>query len=471
MYVPVFFIRWSLDNDVWFLLNGGRYVLAHGIPHTEPFSMHEGFRFVMQQWLTGVLYYDIYRAAGRVGLYLLVAAVFAVIITVLYRLCLLVSGGRFIVSFGVTMLSSVYLSGFMTTRPQVFSVLLILLELFVLEQFMASGRSRLLPALPVLSALLVNLHAAMWPMLFVVLLPYWADAFAFRLGLLRGQGCRKLPLAAATAGMAAAGFLNPYGPEAMTYLFRSYGYQEISSFIMEMLPPSVNSVAGKMIFLYFFFMVLAYCLHRKGHTRLRYLLLTLGTGYMALSSVRSLMFFLVGASFPLAYYLKNLPSPRPSPINRGTRLLRGALLAVICAGLTVLGISRWGTAVRDDGLPPSAAAVDYLLGHADPESTVLYVGYGDGGYAEYMGYRCYIDARADVFVKKNNGKADIMKEYYALDHGRLDMRKFLDQYSFTHLLVTKNEPLYYELPELPDYRLLYQDDYCAVYQNLKEGLS
>ena len=37
------------NNDGWFLLNSGRYVENYGIPHTEPFTIHEGFHFVMQQ--------------------------------------------------------------------------------------------------------------------------------------------------------------------------------------------------------------------------------------------------------------------------------------------------------------------------------------------------------------------------------------------------------------------------------------
>lgn len=467
LYVPAIFIHWSLNTDVWFLLNGGRYVLFHGIPHTEPFSIHQGLHFVMQQWLTGVTFYSVYHALGRIGLYLLMMAVFAAIITVLFSLCMLVSGGRFIVSFGVTMLTSVAVSLFITTRPQIFSILLILLELYVLEGFMASGRRRQLFALPLLSVLLVNLHAAMWPMLFVILLPYWVDAFAFRLGPLRGQSCRKFPLAAATAGMVAAGFLNPYGPEAMTYLFRSYGYEEISSLVNEMLSPSVNNSLGKIIFLYMLAVVLVYCLHRTGRTRIRYVLLTLGTGYLALSSVRSTLLFLVGAFFPLAYYLKNLPEPRSAAPTRKILMLRRAMVAVICAGLAVLAVNAGIGMVKDDGRPPSAGAMEYLLQNTDPKNVVLYVGYNDGDYAEYMGFRCYIDARAEVYVKKNNGKADIMKEYYDLYTGHLDMRKFLGKYPFTHLLVTKKEPLYYELPELPDYRLLYQDDYCAVYQRLK----
>ena len=31
------------DNDGWFLLNSGRYVEQFGIPHVEPFTIHQNF--------------------------------------------------------------------------------------------------------------------------------------------------------------------------------------------------------------------------------------------------------------------------------------------------------------------------------------------------------------------------------------------------------------------------------------------
>ena len=40
----------GVNSDAWFLLNHGRYVASFGIPHVEPFTLHEGFHFVMQQW-------------------------------------------------------------------------------------------------------------------------------------------------------------------------------------------------------------------------------------------------------------------------------------------------------------------------------------------------------------------------------------------------------------------------------------
>ena len=68
MLLPVFSIGIYLDNDSWFLLNHGRYVIEHGFPNIEPFTIHDDFSFVMQQWLFSVCYWWLYRRLGKWGI-------------------------------------------------------------------------------------------------------------------------------------------------------------------------------------------------------------------------------------------------------------------------------------------------------------------------------------------------------------------------------------------------------------------
>ena len=458
VYMPLLAVRWDLDTDIWFLLNGGRYVLAHGIPHTEPFTLHEGMHFVMQQWAAGVVFWTVYRTAGRIGLILLVLAVFAAILTVLWKLCMLVSGNP-PVSFACTLLPSAVLSLYMVTRPQIFSALLLALELYALEQYFASGRRRWLCLLPALSVLLVNLHASMWPMLFVLLLPYWLDSVPFRLGRLQGQGCGRGALAAATAAAAAAGLLNPYGFEGMTYLLRSYGHPEISLLVNEMEPTTVTSFIGCLLFAVLLAAAAVLCLHR-GVMRLRWLLLLLGTAFLMLSSLRSGVFFLLCVPFCLAGYLRDVRPVQTAPAAPRRQRLRRVLAGALCAALAALGVLQ---ATNAPTTPAAADAAAWLLANSDPAQVRLFVGYNDGAYLEYLGFRCYIDARAEVFVRENNGVGDIMEEYVHLRRGQLDTAAFLQKYAFTHLLVTQQEALYYQLPAMPEYQKVYEDDYCALY--------
>ena len=84
----------GVNSDAWFLLNHGRYVASFGIPHVEPFTLHEGFHFVMQQWLFAWLLWQIYAHAGSWGLVAFSWAAGAAILFAYCRLQILVSAGN-----------------------------------------------------------------------------------------------------------------------------------------------------------------------------------------------------------------------------------------------------------------------------------------------------------------------------------------------------------------------------------------
>ena len=210
----------GLDNDIWFLLNSGRYVLENGIPHVEPFTIHQGWNFVMQQWLSGVIFWLTYNSLGEMGLRLLVMTLYGLITFFAYRLCMKISEGNFLISYATCFVMSALLFPFMTERPYIFSSLILLVEIYMLESYLLNKDRSYLFALPLLSVALINLHAAMWPMMFIIMIPYLIDSFRFKLGILIGEGYEKKWILLTALLMLIAGFINPYGIDGMTYVFQ-----------------------------------------------------------------------------------------------------------------------------------------------------------------------------------------------------------------------------------------------------------
>ncbi len=187
LILPILAHRMRIDNDIWFILNHGRYVLDYGIPYFEPFTIHEGMHFVMQQWLAAVIYWAAYDKLGFLGVNLIVIAVYASVVFITYKTCRMLSNGNFIVTITVSTMVSVFLSVFMNQRPYIFFIMIITLELFILESFIATRKLRYLLFLPLLSMLQVNLQAAMWPVLFIILFPYLIDGLSFRVWKFRDR--------------------------------------------------------------------------------------------------------------------------------------------------------------------------------------------------------------------------------------------------------------------------------------------
>ena len=58
LFVLSYLRSFSLDNDFWFIINTGKTILEKGFIKIEPFTIHEGFKFIPHQWLTSVLFYS-----------------------------------------------------------------------------------------------------------------------------------------------------------------------------------------------------------------------------------------------------------------------------------------------------------------------------------------------------------------------------------------------------------------------------
>lgn len=459
MISPAFLIIRDFDSDLWFILNYGRYVLSKGFPIIDPFTLHEQFSFIMQQWLSGVIFWLAYNNFGSFAVFMLIGLVFALTLIVIYKLAMLVSGDYFFVSFAVTMFSAMGLRAFMVTCPYIFSTLVLLIELYCMELYVYRNNRKILLILPVLSMVLVNLHAAMWPMFLIVCLPWLIDAFRLKIGFIEGQGYSCWPLLFSMLASFAAAFINPYGLSALTYVFRSYGHQEINAFITEMMPFDLKTASGMFFYSYLAIALSAYFLDKTGTTRLRYVLLTCGLLILALSSTRNLMLFAGLVPFTLAYYLHHHADRKkitsvPSHQRMRILIVRSLLIALVL--ILIFEIFYFPNRPKSNQIQTQALnnMISYLPPPENAGKLVLYTGYNDGAYLEFQGYRPYIDARAEVFVLENNHQKDVMKEYYQLQVGQLHYREFLKRYNFTHLLLGRQDILRAYLAEDRDYQLI-----------------
>ena len=505
---------WQLDGDTWFLLNCGRYVVETGtIPHEEFASIHGGLHYVMQQWLTAIIFWKIYSNFGADGLIIFAWIVGFILTFVYYRMCLFVSGGNKTISVMLSMIiCGIISSHFIVTRPWILSTLLLLIEIFLLEKYFAERKIWTLCALPILSAIFINIHAAMWVMMIIVLLPYIAESLILNF---KNISTPFLPLIFAALGIFLAGFLNPYGWESMTYVFRSTD-PSIRQLIIEMRPLTADSIAATFFYIFSALLIVAFS---KKSLPIRYFFLTFGIMFMGFYSLRNLFIFFVLATFPLALAAKNLHFDnffilRPKlfiplyllcipeiffvcyrgqqsiyEINLPMKILfaftifflicfiffyrkegklfsqeifilrRKPLIALVSLQLIIFfAISYYSIPVRK--YEPYKPAVEFLLSKNRAEDIILWTGYNSGGYFEFYKIKCYIDPRAETFLLSNNQKDDIFQEYKDLFSGDLDYREFFSRYNFTHIFVTKDDLiLYLMLSNDENYKLLFEYDF------------
>ena len=454
------------DNDVWFLIRTGEEIVTNGFPHVDFLTFHENLTLVVQQWLVDVLFFFVYDVGGKNGLYFLTLLVNIYLIFITYHLLMLVTDKKRNLSILFTcVITSSLAFFFLLPRPQIFSFAILITELYVLEHFMKKGNTKILYLLPFLSWLMIQVHASLWPMLFCFWLPFFLNTFSFSIGRLSSEAKPKKPLLLAFIFMILVALINPYGVDAIFYLFRSLNSRSLYHIVPEMRIPDIHTFMGIVSYFCLFVVWIGYFLFTKSKIKIRHFLLLLGTTYLTISSRRGLAYFLIAAIYPLAYYFRsNFYRVRDLPLS--FRQSIPLLVAVL-----FLGIMPIGLILSSDGVLMKYSmqeGIDYLLENEDADQVRLYCAYGECTYAEYMGLKPYMDSRAEVFIKENNQQADILDEMFYLQNYALDYHDFLDKYQFTHLLVTEDDYLYQLLLHDSDYEVFFSGVESKTTHSLQE---
>lgn len=468
-FVPIYLLcltsaNIGKENDIWFLLNHGKYVIEHGFPTIEPFSMHQGFSFVMQQWLSAVIFYLSYTVLGKYGLLLIVNIVNLLILWFTYKLCILLTDNRKRLSIVLTCITNVLLSSyFLVPRPQIFTYLLLIITLYIMEKFIRCKDTKLIYLLPLISLLQINLHASMWFMIFLFMLPYVVSLFINKLKNKNDNRIFKLLIIMVL--MFLVGFINPYTTKNMFYVFTSYGSIYVNASVKEMLPPIellyINPFYTFLHYLTVLGIISVYIANKKAKLNLTHILLLLGVLILATTSIRNFPLLVIGTVPFLGYNLKCLfPKKKELKCSIKDFFDRQYIVALIILTTFLIGILVVKKFPFTNKLKPG---IDYLEKNYDAKKIVLYTNYNNGSYAEYRGLKPYIDSRAEIFLKSNNHKEDIMREYYFLQSGLLDYDKFINKYNFTHMIITKTDSLYDKVSKDNRYKMIYKGKGYKIY--------
>lgn len=455
--LPIFsllYLNVFAGPDLWFLFSHGKYVINNGFPHVDFLSMHGGLHFVMQQWLSAVIFYLIHSIFGKNGLVLMCVIFICLYLFIIYKLCMLLSDNKFLLSIILSVITVLCLeTNFILIRPQLFTYLFLFITLYIMELFYKNRNSKVIYFLILISFLQINFHSALFFMIYIFMLPYIVCLF---IDFIKKKDKSIFKVLLVMLLMFIVSFINPYKMEAITYIFKSYGRSDFSSFILELLPPTITSKS--FVSIVFYIMLISMCLiyiyYKKGVLELRHLFLFLGTLVLALLNIRNIALFFIGTIPFLSNYLKYSFSDKYYDSFKDVffAYILFIIAFIVCFLLNGLSDSFF----IEDG-------VDYLLKNYDKNNIVLYADFNIGSYCEYRGLHPYIDSRAEVYFKSVNKKYDYFSEYYLMSNGLSDYKEFLNRYNFSHLIVENSERLYTYLLSDCDYEMVYSKDKYSIF--------
>lgn len=235
-----------LDPDVWWHLATGRLMASEGLPQSEPFSQYgEGRPWAAYSWLFEVILYWAYERSGLVGIVYLRIVLMLAVGGLLWDLLRRLSRQVFMAVL-LTGLVLFVLLPLNTTRPWLWTVLLITVLLHLLIRFREKPRWSLLVPIPFLVILWASLHIQ-FVYGFILMGAFWIDQLwhggraetpEARAGHL--QAAKWLTAAGLASGLAA--LVNPYGWGVYQVILVYLGQGELNHHISESSPLKFTAI-------------------------------------------------------------------------------------------------------------------------------------------------------------------------------------------------------------------------------------
>jgi hypothetical protein len=452
------------DPDFWWHLRTGEYIVEnHTIPKNDPsFSFTTaGKRWITHEWLSEVLLWGAYRVAGLPGLSLL----FAGLITLAYALVFARSPGQPYNAGFATLLAALTALPILNVRPQVFTLVLLSLLIFLLERYFLKPSLLVLISLPAIMLLWVNLHGGF--LLGLVVIGVYligksielltrpvteaepAATFVLR-DLLRLAGAFGLCIVAAGA--------NPNGYRILAYPLGTLTSPAMQRLIGEWFSPNFHELDWIPLAI-LLLGILAIGLYARKREKVTTIGLVTLSAYAALRSVRNVPLFAIVAAPVLASQLSAVVPLRPAAqVTSGrSRLLPPVLLAaIIIVATSIIWLRLEGQgATERQSLP--VGAVDWIEVHQPPGN--LFNTYHWGGYLIWRlspDYPVFIDGRADLHGDQ------MLTEYVNIYNTDSGWEQALSDYGVNLVLVEPTSLIAQGLEDSAEWEKVYADNVSVL---------
>ena len=172
----------TMQNDTYYTIAIGEYILENGIDMKDPFSWHEDLPYTYPHWGYDVATYLIYsvgqniigETGGYIAIYISTIILASILGILLFRINKKI-GKNTIISFIITLIAIYSIRDYIAARAQLVTFILFIFEIYCIETFLEKPRKRYIIGLILIPILIANLHVAVWWFYFILYIPYIAE--------------------------------------------------------------------------------------------------------------------------------------------------------------------------------------------------------------------------------------------------------------------------------------------------------
>ena len=510
----------TFQNDTFFNISIGKYILENGIDMKEHFSWIQGLTYTYSHWAFDIIMYLIYNNFGFTGIYISII-LFSILINIVLFNLLTKRGKQPVIAFIITLISAYIIRSCYTARSQIVSFLCFIVEIYCIEKFIETNKKRYAVLLIVLSIIVANFHAATWPMYLVLFLPYFASAFfnfispKNRYVLLKKRYQNKLKNVPKDSKKARkyeikvnyyadilekieppkyekmvrresyniknlvilfviicfTGLITPIYDTPYTYVIKSmFGESNFENnasvdFIMEMQPITPAYSTDLVVFL---IILLAFLIFMPTKLKLEQGFLILGLLLMTIISARYVYLLVFLGSYVLMDLIAQcIAKFIPEDMQKLENILVSKKGIIILSILIILFVLPEFLEIIvedyvDEELYP-VGAVEYIKENLDYKNMRIYNSYNNGSYLMLNEIPVFIDSRLDVYCSEFND-TDVFYDFTQVSLGKVNYEDVFKKYDFTHILIYNTDIIYNYIKLDHNYKVLYEDENFTLYE-------
>ena len=487
----------TLQEDTFYMIKVGEYICQNGMEvienRIEPFAWQEGMMYTYPHWLLDIIFYLIFSTFDIFGIYVFAVISGIIIYLLIYYTNLKVTKNNII--SGVITLASIYLlKGYITARAQVITYICCILTILFIEQFLETKKKRYIIGLILVPILLANCHAALFPIYFVLYLPYivaYIASFITRKEIytklikIKQKKIEKLnkkdkPKTAKKNEITQkriikleeklnredkrdkkviikrnknvkwlivifiiaifTGLLTPLKDIPYTYMIKSIQGNTMG-YISEHQPVVLIHAVG---ILAVFIIIGILLFQNKAKIKLQDLFMLLGMSILALISYKQLPIFLIGImciiNKMMGIVINDNIKEKVQKILDKILSIKGMVFTVLI--IIIISLLQYKTIATQNYIDNNeypVLAASWLKGNVDIEKMKLFNDFNYGSYLLFKDIPVFIDGRADAYDPVFNGKEDdIFLDYMTTSSLQVWYEDTFNKYGITHIITKTN---------------------------------
>lgn len=516
----------ELQNDTFYTIKIGQYIMENGISEYDPFSWHEALPYTFPHWLYDVAIGGIYNLGGMFGIYLSTVGL-TIILAITWFLINCKLTKNKLTSFALTLALIYLMAPYIAARAQLVTFIIFILEIFFIERFLETKNKKFAIGLIILPIIIANVHLAVFPFYFVLFLPYIGEYLIailadlpncikklkikridkkLRKGKITEEKKEKLEKLAQSLEQEIVnssarrekrkanaykihveknenvkwliiimiicvftGLLTPLGDTPYTYLLKTMQGNTTGN-IVEHLPLVLAEAKQYLVLIGLFLVILIFT---DTKIKLRDLFMIAGLLLLAILSRRQLSMFVLIGLVILNKLLVDLANKYDAGgcekfiqmLQKPTRILL-VLLFVLIMCLPFVKPKLNSQFISKTSYPVEAC--NYVLENMDLQNVKFYNEYNFGSYLIYRGIPVFIDSRADLYTPQFNGdeNRDIFTDFMNISTLGTYYDETFEKYGITHLFIYKNSKLDMLISRDGTYKMLYEDEQFIIYEKI-----